>query len=115
MVGMPSLPIRQDDDPWASVADHLGDFEPILPGVLNATVWNIERLSPLDAEDLRGIVRLALPIFRRAPGTHLTASEIEDAGALPSLSSFEQRAATGLFHIITVRGDRKNVERLALR
>jgi hypothetical protein len=41
--------------------------------------------------------------------------EVEDPGVLATLSGFQQCAAAGLLHVITMGGDGQDVETLTLR
>ncbi len=107
---MPSLPVRQNHHTWASLADHARDFEAVLPGIFDAAVGKIERPAPGDAENFCCVCRFARAIFGGAARSHFSLRQVEDAGALPALRHFHQSAAAGLFYIVAVRCDGKNVE-----
>lgn len=58
-----------------------------------------------DTEDTRGVVGLGLALGGGAPGSGLTAGEIEDA-RLPAEGVLDQEgAAAGLFYVVAVGGD----------
>src|SRR5580700_7631615 len=108
---MASLPVGKNDRARAGFADYAGDFEPVLPGVFNASVWNIERPSPARAQNLRGIRGFLRSIFGSTARAHFSLREVEDAGSLTPLGRLQQRSAAGLFHVVTVRSDGEDVER----
>src|SRR5690242_6956076 len=62
MVGMASFPIWEDHHTWFSSPDHLGDLQAIDPSVFDATIRNIESLSPPDRQQARSFERLAFSI-----------------------------------------------------
>src|SRR4051794_24147400 len=109
---MPPLPIGQNHDAWARLPNHRSNLQPVIPGVLDATVRNVQRPPPADAKNVCGIISLAFPIFSAAPRTHFAAREIKDACPLPAFRSLEQRAAAGLLHIVAVRGNSEDIQRL---
>src|SRR5882762_11913511 len=112
---MASFPVRQDQDPRASFSDYVRDFQPVLPGVLYAAVGNVERSAPGDPENPICGFSLSRSVFSRAARTHLTLGQVEDAGALAALRYLQQRAAAGLFDVITVGSDCQNVYRIFRR
>ena len=86
-------------------------LQPILPGILDAAVWNIERTPPVCAKNFRRIRRFTRAIFGGAARSHLALRQIENAGALAALCRFQQCSAASLFHVVAVRGNGKDVER----
>jgi len=64
----------------------------------------------LDVEDACCRLSLALAFLCRSPGPGLALRQIKDAGSPPSCVHCEQRSATGLLDVVTMRGDSKNVE-----
>jgi hypothetical protein len=110
MIRMPSLPVRQDDHPRTRLANHARHFEPILPSILDAAVWKIQRTSPTDAKDLGCVVCFPSAIICGTARAHLSLSQIENARSLPAPCGFQQSTAAGLFDVVTMRGDGKNVE-----
>ena len=107
---MPSLPVRQNHHARPRLADHARYFQPVLPGVFDAAVGNIERPPPARAENSRRVRRLARAIFGGAARAHFALRQIENAGALAALGHLQQRAAAGLLHVVAVRGNGQNVE-----
>ena len=103
---MASLPIGQNQDARTSLPDNGCDFQTILPGIFHAPVGNIESTSPLRAQNGGRIGSLACALFRGSARSHLSLREIQDAGALSALRGFQQCSATGLLHVIAVRGKR---------
>ena len=111
MIRMPTFPVRQNHHPWPGLADDAGNFESVLPCVLDPAVRDVERPALADAENACRIGGLARPVFRRATSAHFALSKVEDAGALPALRHFEQRTAAGLFYVIAVRRNCQNIQR----
>ena len=91
------------------MANDTRDFQPVVVGVLDPAVGNIERLPPAGFENARRFVGFARAIFDGAARAHLALRQVEDGGAVSALGHLQQRAATGLLHIITMGGDGKNV------
>ena len=110
MVGVPSLPVGQDDDARPRLPNHARDLQTVLPSILDAAVGKIQRPSPIDSQNLCRIIRFAGTIFRRAARAHFTLREVENARALPALRGFQQRAAAGLLDVVAVRGDGQHVQ-----
>ena len=110
MIRMAPLPVGKNDYPRPSLPDYARNFQPVLPSILDATVGNIERLAPRNAQDLRSFCSLALAIFGSSARSHLAAGEVENAGAATKVGHLEQGSAAGLFHVITMRGNGKDVE-----
>src|SRR5437764_7792212 len=107
---MAALPIGKDHDSWPLLAYDSRDLQPVLPGVFHAAIRNIERLPKADLQDLGGFGGFAGPVFGGAAGAHLSLGEVEDSGAVPLLRHLEQGAAAGLLYVITMRGNRQNVQ-----
>ena len=110
MIGMPPLPVRQDKNFRPLLANHARHLQAIFPGILHPSIRDIERSTPRDFQDPRRFFRFASPIFGRASRAHFPLCQIEDAGAISAVGHFEEGAAAGLFHIIAVRGESKNIE-----
>src|SRR5437588_8021085 len=108
---MAALPIGKNHHSRLALAKYRGYLEPILPGVLDASVRNIEGAAPAYLENGGGGIGLASAISGAAARAHFALRQIEDAGAMASLRHLEQRAAAGLLHIVAVRGDGQNIER----
>ena len=112
MIWMPPLPVGQNDHPRPRLPNHGGDLQPVLVGVLDAAVRNVERAPPTHAQNLGRVIGFARAIFRRAPRPHLALRQVEDARALAALRGLQQRAAAGLLYVVAVRGDGQDVQRL---
>src|SRR5579864_546124 len=110
MVRMPALPIGKDDYTRACAPNHTCDLQAVLPRVLYSPVLDVERLPPRHFQNPCRFIRLPLAVFSTAASSHLAASQIENAGAMPALSHLQQGPAAGLLHVIAMRGDRQNVE-----
>lgn len=89
MIRMPPYPVRQDHDVWPRFANHASHFQTIFPGVFDASVGDVERAPPADAKDFGCVIRFTRAIVRGASRAHLALSQIEDAGALSTLGSFQ--------------------------
>src|SRR3981081_2166154 len=111
MIGVPAFPVREDNDARPSLPDYGRDLQPIFPCVLDAPVWNVERMAPTYSQNLRCIRCLASPVFRRAARAHLALGQVKDAGAVPELSHLEECATTCLLNVVAMGGDGKNVKR----
>src|SRR5216683_7421342 len=66
MIGMPSLPIRKNHHARTHLADYACHFKPILPGIFDAAIGNIESAPPACAENPCCIGGLAGAILCRA-------------------------------------------------
>ena len=60
---MARLPVGQNHDAGAQLAQHAHDLDAIFKGVFDRAVGQVERLPPADAEQTRGFSGFA----RRAP------------------------------------------------
>ncbi len=110
MIGMPSLPIRKNHHARTHLADYACHFKPILPGIFDAAIGNIESAPPACAENPCCIGGLAGAILCRAACAQLALRQIENAGPLTALRHLQQRATAGLLYIVTVCGNGENVE-----
>src|SRR4051812_41883257 len=107
---MATLPVRKNHDARTRAADYARNFQAIGPGILDTAVRDIERLPPGNTEKPAGIIGFAFPISGRPASTHFSASHVENPGTLPLLRHLQQGATAGLFHIVTMSCDSKNVE-----
>ena len=110
MVRMPTLPIGQNHDPGSRASNHARDFQSIDPSVFDSSVGDIESLSPLRAEKPRSFAGFAFTVFGGSSCSHFAAGEVENSCAPALLRHLQQGAATGLFHIVAVRGDCQDVQ-----
>jgi hypothetical protein len=108
---MTPLPVGKDDDSRPRLANHTCNLQSVLPGVLDAAIWYVERLPPLDTQDFRGLGRLPRTIFGSPACTHLALRQVENPGATSVLCHLEQRPAAGLLNVVTMRGNGQDVER----
>src|ERR1700716_2293980 len=104
VVGMAALPIRKNQQARALLAKHASDFQTILPGVFDAAVRDIERVSPRYFQDAGRLCRFASAVFHVPASAHLTLTQVEDAGTVSALRHFEEGARAGLFYIVAMRG-----------
>ena len=109
MVRMAGLPVRQNQDSRPQLANDARDFQPVVVGVLDPAVRNIQRLPPAGFEDASRLVRFARAIFDRTARAHLALSEIENRSAVAALGHLQQRAAAGLLHVVAMGSDGKNI------
>src|SRR4051794_9314412 len=98
---MASFPIGKDDDTRPLLADDTRDLQPVLPGVLDASVWNVERLPPAHFQNLCRSFGFARAVLRRAARPQLALSQVEDAGRVAQARHLQESAATGLLHVVT--------------
>ena len=111
VIGVASLPVGQDHHPRSLLANHLRDLQPIFPGVFHPAIGDVEGLPPANFENPCRSIRLPRALFGGAARSHLTLRKVEDAGAMATLGHLQQRAAAGLFHVVTVGSNRQDVER----
>src|SRR5271168_4403832 len=107
---MAALPVGQNDDARAGLANYGCDLQPVLPRVFDSPIRDVEGVTPGRAENFRGVGGFTGAIVGGAARTHLALGQVEDAGALSVLRSFQQRAAAGLLDVVAVRGYGENVE-----
>src|SRR3954454_23894861 len=111
MVRMSTLPVGKYHDARFQQANDARDLEAVVPRVLHTPVGDVERVAPSHLQDARSFGGFAPAIVGSAARTHLTACQVEDAGAQPALCMLQQRAATGLLYIVAMSGDGENVDR----
>jgi hypothetical protein len=114
VIRVPRLPVGQNDHPRPQPAQHGDDLQPVLPGIFDAAVGQIERLAPADLEDAGGGRRLLCPLPGRAPRAGLAAGQVEDPGLEAEGAHLQQGAAAGLLHIIAMGGDGQDVDEARL-
>ena len=107
---MASLPVGKNQHARPLLAEDADNLQAILPGIFDASVGNIEGVTPGDFQDARRIGGLASAVFGGAARSHFTLREVEDAGAVSSLGHFEQSSAAGLFYVVAMCGQGENVE-----
>ena len=110
VVGMAALPIGEDDDAGTQTAEHCGDFESVLEGVLNIRVGQVEGFAVRDFQDASGFGGLGGAFLGGASGTSFALGEVEDAGAGAERLLHEEGAAAGLLHVVTMGGYREDVD-----
>ncbi len=111
MIGVTSLPIGKYHDPWPQLPDNARHFKLIFPGVLYTAVRNIQGLSPADTQNSSGVGGLALAIFCCTPCAHLSPGQVQDTRPTAQFRHFEHSPTAGLFDVITVSSNGKNIER----
>src|SRR5436305_7600910 len=104
MIGMAAFPVGKNHDARSSLANHARNFQTIVPGVLDSSVGDVERLPPSDAQNFCGLICLARAVVRGAPSTHLAAGEIENAGTMAALRHLKQSSAAGLLYVVAMCG-----------
>src|ERR1700720_2395503 len=107
---MASLPVRQDHHSRMLLANHARNFQPVLRGVLDSAVGDVQGMTPRHTKNLSRFRSLAGTIFRRAAGSHLALSQVENPSAMATLGHLEHGAAAGLLDIVTVGGDSEDVQ-----
>ncbi len=110
MIGMPSLPIGQDDRFRLKLANHRCQPQLVLPKGLHVRVRHAERLAPLHAEQLGRLRRFFRSQFRRPSRSHLTCGQVQDAGLVACLRHLQKRSAAGQLHVVRVRRNRQQVQ-----
>src|SRR6478672_11569293 len=107
---MTSLPIGKNHHPRPGPPNNLCNFEPIFPGVFDASVRNIKRLAPGDLQDLCCFQGFSFAIRSAPTRAHLAAGQIQNARAMAEFRHLEKGSAAGLFNIVAMRGDREDIE-----
>ena len=110
VIGVTALPIGEDDDARAEASEDGGDLEAVALGVFDVAVGEVEGFAMADVEDAGGVVRFPFALVGGAAGAGLAAGEVEDAGGPAEVVHGEEGAAAGLFDVVTVRGDGKEVD-----
>jgi len=109
VIGMARLAVGKNNDAGAQLSQHAHDFQAIFKGVGDGAVGQVERLTPANAEQSRGLVGFAGAIFGGAAGSGFTLGEIENGGAQTARRHAQEGAAAGLLHIVAVGGYSENV------
>src|SRR5215471_14787911 len=107
---MPALPIGENHDARTLFTDHTGNLHPVLPGVLDAAVGNVQRVTEADLEDAGGVGGFTGAVLGGAPCAHFSLRQVEDSGAQPALRHFEQRTATRLLDVIAMGSNRQDIQ-----
>src|SRR5260370_28589455 len=110
MIWMAALPVGKNQHTRTLFAKHAGDLQAILPGVFDATVGNIEGVTPGHFQDARRLRGFSRPVFGGAARSHFTLGEVEDAGAVSALGHLGGSSGAGLFYVVAVRGHGENVD-----
>jgi hypothetical protein len=110
---MPILRIRRHHDPRLLAPDHVDDGELLLASGAQAAVAEVERLTELGAQDLRGARRLLRADLGGAAGAHLAARQVDDAETVAALVHLHERAAARQLDVVGVSRDREDVNRHA--
>jgi hypothetical protein len=85
------------------------DLQPVFQTVFNRPVRQIESLTPAHAEQLCRLRRFSCPVIGSPARSSLALGQVEDRGAQSARSHAQQRAATGLFHVVAVRRNGKYI------
>ena len=110
VVGMPRFPIRKDDGVGLKIADELREAHFVLASGLHIGIRDAEVSTPGDFQDFGGQGSFFGACFGSAAGSHFTGGEVKNAGFVPLLGHFDQRATAGEFNVVWMRCDGKNVE-----
>ena len=112
MVGVAALPVGKNDDAWTQTAQDSGQLQTIDQRVFHVTVGQVERFAMGNIEDAGGGVGLGLAVGGGAAGAGLSLGEIEDAGRPATGVHGQKSAAAGLFDVVAMGCDGKNIELL---
>src|SRR5437868_425985 len=110
VVGMTSFPVRKNYNARLRPADYSCDLQAIDPCVLDASIGNVECLTPSDTHKPSSFAGLAFTVRSRSARSHFATRQIEDPRTLALLRHLEQRAAAGLLHVVPVCGDGENIQ-----
>src|SRR5579859_7439931 len=107
---MPALPIRKNNHSRALLAYDSRNLQSILPRIFHPAIGNIECLPKADLQDSSSFVCLASPVLGCATSAHISLREVQDSGAVALLRHLEQSAAAGLFYVVAMGGNGKNIQ-----
>ncbi len=110
VVRVASFPIGKNDSFGTKLPDNGSEAELVLAAGLDVGVGDAEGATPTDTKDLRGFGGFFGASFGRAAGTHFARGEVEDAGFVPGVQPFLERAAAGEFHVVGVGGNGEQVK-----
>ena len=102
MIGMATLPEGKNHHPRPQAAQDGGDLQPIFERVPDIAVRQVQRFAVRDLKYAGGFLRLRGTLRSGAAGATLALGQVEDAGAPAQRLLHQQRAATGLLHIVAV-------------
>jgi hypothetical protein len=102
MVRVARLPVGKDDDPRLRFTNDTSDLEPVLPGVFNPPIGNVEGMTILRLKNLGCFPRLTSAVGSCTTAAHFALREVKDTRALALLRRSEQRPAAGLFHVVAM-------------
>ncbi len=111
MVGVRVNPVGREYDLRPHPADHLGHQHAIIYCINQIAVGHLQRDAG-DAQDARGVGRLAGAAFRRADGRRLPVGEIADGHLVALGPQREDRPAHADLDVVGVRTNRKDLHRV---
>src|ERR1700733_4207596 len=112
MVGMPALPVGKNDDAGTQTAQDGSQLQTIDQRVFDVAVGQVERFAMGNIQDAGGFGGFGLAVGGGAAGAGLSLGEIEDAGSPATGVHGQKSAAAGLFDVVAMGCDGKNVELL---
>src|SRR3989442_1540015 len=112
VVGMPAHGEREDDDPRPHRADELDERRPRGLVVREVRVRQTGVEAQRHAERRGGALRLRGSGGGVAARARLTLGEVQDADPVTRPGGLGERAAAGQFRIVTMGGDRKQIDGL---
>src|SRR5208337_4427090 len=110
MIGMAALPVGKNDYARALLANDAGDLDAVGVGVLDAAIGNVEGFAPCDLQNTRCFGGFGGAALGGAARSQFALREVENAGARALTRHLQQRAATGLLHVVAMGGDGEHVE-----
>ena len=110
VVRVATLPVGENDDPWAQTTEDGRDLQPISKGVFHVAVGQVERLAMVHAQETGGGIRFGGALGCGTAGATFAPRQVEDAGTPAQGMLHQQSSAAGLFHVVAMRGDGEDVD-----
>ena len=102
MIGVATLPERQDDHSRTKTPQNFRDLQASFVRVLEVAVGQVQRFAMSDMQDVAGFDRFRLTLCSGSAGPGLSPREVKDAGSPTSRLHHEQGATAGLFHVVAM-------------
>ena len=110
VIGVAGLPVGENDYAGAEKAENADDLETVGEGILDSAIWQVERLTPGDAENAGSFGGFTGAVICSASGSRFPLGEVEDGGAEVARGHAQQGSSAGLFHVVAMCGDGEYVD-----
>jgi hypothetical protein len=106
---MAGLPVGEDDNTWANLAQYSRNLFPVLHGVFDGAIGQVESIAPAYPKQLCRFCCFACTILGCAASSCLAAGQIEDGSAQATRGHAQKSAAAGLLYVISVCRDCEHI------